>query len=113
MSNTNYDSSAVGAPFVRVKDIRISYPQPNVAQVVCTEEDAVVLTDGTVRSLGERGYLTFDLGPQDMAAMVPLVHPATGAELGQSVAHQQVMLGILAAIRAKQKARDAHSAQAS
>lgn len=107
----NYDSSAVGVPYTRVRDIRISYPAPNTAQIVCTEEIAVKLADGSVRSLADAGYLTFQVAPQDMLTQVGLVDPTTGQPLPGSpqVTYQQVMLGILAAVREQQIERDLSS----
>ena len=105
---SNYDSSAVGVPYTRVRDIRISYPAPNTARVVCTEETAVKMADGSVRSLADAGYLTFQVAPQDMLTQVALVDPTTGQPLpgDPQVSYQQVMLGILAAVRAQQIERD-------
>jgi hypothetical protein len=105
---TNYDSSAVGVPYTRVRDLRITYPAPNTAHVVCTEEQAVKMADGSVRSLGDKGYLEFDVAPADMATAATLVDPTTGQPLpgAPTTTFQQVMLGILAAVRSRQLARD-------
>lgn len=105
---TNYDSSSIGVPYTRVRDLRITYPAPNTAHVVCTEEQAVKMADGSVRSLGDQGYLTFQIDPADMLTAVPLVDPTSGQPLpgGPTMTYQQVMLGILAAVRAQQRERD-------
>lgn len=105
----NYDSTTIGQPFVRVRDLRITYPQANTASITCTEEAAVKLAGGEIRSLGDTGSWTFDVLPADMATVVPLVDPATGQPLpgGPTVSYQAIMLSILAAVRAQQVARDA------
>ena len=97
----NFDSSVVGRPFVRVRDLRISYPEPNTAIIVCTQEEAVLLEDGSVRSLGDAGYLQFRIAPSQMTDVVNLVNPTTGLQLpgNPSMSYQQIMLGLLAAIR--------------
>lgn len=101
----NYDSTAVGVAFIRVNDLRITYPTPMTAHVACHEEEAVTLADGSVRHLADLGWFEFDIGPADMATSLPVVHPASGAALGPVTTAQQVMLGILAVIRSKQLAR--------
>lgn len=103
--NRNYDSSKVGVPFVRVNDLRITYPSPSTAHVACHEEEAVTLADGSVRHLADLGWFEFDIAPQDMDDPTPMVHPSTGAPLGADIAPQQVMLGILAVVRQRQLAR--------
>jgi len=104
----NYDSTEIGTPFVRVRDLRITYPAANTATIVCTEEEAVRLAGGAIRSLGDIGLFSFDVMPQDMQMMVPLVDPATGQALpgNPSMSYLQIMLGILAAVRAQQLSRD-------
>lgn len=104
----HYDSTEVGDPFVRVRDLRITYPAANTASIVCTEEEAVRLANGAIRSLGDIGSFSFDVMPQDMQTLVPLVDPSTGQALpgNPSVSYLQIMLGILAAVRAQQLLRD-------
>ena len=105
----NYDSTLIGAPFVRVRDLRITYPQANTASITCTEESAVKLAGGEIRSLGDTGSFTFGVAPADMGTLVPLIDPTTGLPLpgAPAVSYQQIMLSILAAVRAQQVARDA------
>lgn len=104
----HYDSTQVGVPFVRVRDLRITYPAANTASIVCTEEEAVRLTGDAIRSFGDIGSLTFNVLPQHMQMLVPLVDPATGQALpgNPSMSYLQIMLGILAAVRAQQLLRD-------
>jgi hypothetical protein len=104
----NYNSTTTGQPFIRVRDLRITYPQANTASITCTEELAVKLAGGEIRSLGDTGAFTFDVFPGDMQNEVNLVDPSTGQNLAgnPTVSYQQVMLGILATVRAEQISKD-------
>lgn len=100
----NYDSSAVGAPYVRSHELRIFYPENNLApSVIISQKLAVKLADGSIRSLEELTPInvTFNM-VADGATPIPLVDPTTGAALGPSTTLQQVMLGILAVVRREQ-----------
>jgi hypothetical protein len=103
----NYDASQVGEPYVRVPHIHIDYPEPLTATVRINEVEAVKLADGSVRTLAQLGDMAFTIRPQDMATSLQLVHPDTGVPIpGATMTYQQIMLGLLAAIRAKQIERD-------
>jgi len=104
----NYDSSAVGVPYTRVPLIEIRYPGPLTAQVRVLEAEAVQLADHSIRELGQQGQLEWTIGPGDMGQVLQLVHPDTGADIpGATMTYQQLMLGLLAAIRHQQKLADA------
>lgn len=101
----NFDSSAVGVPYVRAHRIVIHYPEPgsnNTPWARIEQSEAVKLADGTVRRLSDIETLERQFDMNDLTP-IPLVHPETGAPLGQSVTLQQVMLSILAVVRHEQK----------
>lgn len=100
----NYDSTEVGVPYVRSHEIRIFYPENNLApSVVIGQKMAVKLADGSIRSLEELTPInvTFDMAA-DGTTPIPLVDPTSGAPLGANTTLQQVMLGILAVVRREQ-----------
>lgn len=102
----NYRADQIGHPFTRVRDIRIQYQESGDAIVACTEQEAVRLADGSVRSLGDQGIFEFTIKADQMGEKVPVVNPATGEPVGQDVALQSVMLGIASVIRSRQLQRD-------
>lgn len=100
----NYDSSAVGVPYVRAHRIEIFYPDNSrYPQAIISQKLAVKLADGSVRSLEELPPITvtFDM-LTDGTTPIPLVDPTSGAPLGQNTTLQQVMLSILAVVRREQ-----------
>jgi hypothetical protein len=103
----NYDSSAVGVPYVRVPLIEIKYPEPHTAHVRVLEVEAVKLADGSIRELRQLGQIEWHIGPGDMGKVAQIPHPDTGAPTGATTTNQQLMLGLLAAIRAQQLLLDA------
>jgi len=103
MSTTNYNSSAVGVPYVRANNITIQYPENQIPTVTVAQELAVKLADNTIAHLGPFESITFTLDMVNNAtAPVPLVDPTSGAALGPSTNLQSILLGILAIIRQQQ-----------
>lgn len=97
----NYDSSAIGVPYIRANNINVQYPTTGVPYVTVAQEHAVKLADGKVVSLGDAGTICFTINLADQTA-IPLVDPTTGASLGPTVVPVQIMLSVLAAIRVQQ-----------
>ena len=117
----NYDSSAVGVPYVRAPKINITYPPPGSGAspyATIEQSEAVKLADGTARTLGSLSTIeaTFNLADQSPIALVDpdtgaALSPATCAALGQLVASGNVnlplvMLCLLAVVRREQLARE-------
>lgn len=103
----NYDTT-IGQPYTRVDQLRIDYGQDS-AVLTITESESVVL-GGRVRQLStalQQTAFTIQLTPESLAQSIPLVHPATGADIGQVTTLQQAVMVITAVVRAKQKERDA------
>ena len=98
----NFDSTVVGQPYSKVNRIGITYTAPNTAHVEVVNQHYVLLTDASRVSIGAEETLQFDVSPSDMATEIPLVSPDNGDLLGANITYGQVLLGILAAIRAHQ-----------
>ena len=96
----NYDSTAVGVPYVRVTGIEINYPVIGLPSVLIGQVKAVKMADGTVMELGDAPELRADI---DLAVHgndpIPLVSPNSGAPLGPSTTLNQVFLCLVAAVR--------------
>lgn len=108
----NYDASQVGVPYVRAHRIIINYPEKGqgLPWVTIEQSEAVNLTDGTARRIGELPFIqrSFDLVTNGNDP-VPLVSPETGEALigpngPLTTTLNQVMLGLLAVVRMSQKA---------
>lgn len=99
----NYDSSAVGVPYVRVPSLVIDYTNNAHPKVTIQQSLAVKLADGTIRELEPVPEIiaVFDMAA-DGTTPIPLVDPTTGAPLGMNTNLQQVMLSILAVVRKEQ-----------
>lgn len=99
----NYDSSAVGVPYVRVPRLEIDYSNNAFPKVTIQQSLAVKLADGSIRELEPVPEIiaTFDMATQGTTP-IPLVDPTTGAPLGMNTTLQQVMLSILAVVRKEQ-----------
>ncbi len=103
MSNTNYNSTNVGVPYVRCNNIQLQYPENGIPHVLIDQALAVKLADGTVREIEQLQSLSFVLDLQNSPTTpIPLIDPTSGASLGANTTLQQVMLGILAVIRQQQ-----------
>jgi hypothetical protein len=101
--SSNYDSSQVGVPYLRVNSMTVSYPENGVPSVIIQQAKAVKLADGRTVEIEDVQCLSFtlDMIGSSMAA-IPLINPTTGAPLGPNTNLQNVMLGILAVIRQQQ-----------
>lgn len=97
-----FDNTVIGQPFVRTNRIVIDYPAPNTAEVTTTNQEFVRLLDGSYVALGSESTATFTVDPDEMGKSVALSDPNTGEPLGSDMTYGQIMLGILAAIRAHQ-----------
>lgn len=102
----NYDTTG-HKPYPRVIEINISYPSVGVPRIEYIECMAVVDGNSTVQHIGASATRhTLDLA--FVTEPVEIVHPATGQPIpGQTVTSQQLMLGLLAFLRADQLRRDA------
>jgi hypothetical protein len=105
MTTRNY-TVALGKPFVRVSQLIIDYPAPSTAHVRMSEELAILTDTGTIEKIRDLGDTRFVIGPGDMATSLTLVHPATAQPLGPTMTYEQLMLGLLAAVRKNQLERD-------
>lgn len=102
----NYDATS-HKPYPRVTEVSIKYSAGGTPSITYLERDAVVDGDGHVQHLdGGAQWRTLDLTA--ITEPVQVVHPATGADIpGMTVTQQQVMLGLLAFLRADQRRVDA------
>lgn len=103
----NYNSTDIGDPYVRVPLVEIKYPAPGVANIRIIEDLAIKAKDGSIKHLETLGQLEWSITPSDMGKSLQLVHPDTGDAIpGATMTYQQLMLGLLAAIRYQQNLRD-------
>lgn len=102
----NYDTTTQN-PYPRITEVTISYPQSGDPTVEYVERMAIVDGSKNVQHLDNGSTINV----LDLAAInepVQIVNPATGQPiLGMAVTRQQVMLGLLAFLRADQLRRDA------
>jgi hypothetical protein len=102
----NYDTTTQH-PYPRITEVTLSYPKSGDPTVEYVERMAIVDGSGHVQHL-DNGSTRQVL---DLAAInepVQIVNPATGQPIpGMTVTRQQVMLGLLAFLRADQVRRDA------
>ena len=101
MSTTNYNSASVGVPYVRVNNINIAYGEDGIPVVTMCQAVAVKLADGTVAEIEQIHDISATMNLADTTA-IPLVDPTSGAALGTTTTLGQVMLQVLAAVRAQQ-----------
>jgi hypothetical protein len=101
----NYDTTG-HKPYPRVTKVEISYSPTGDSHTEYMEQMAVVDGDGNVQHIdasASRHILDF----ASITEPVQLVNPATGEHIaGQFVTKQQVMLSLLAFLRADQLRRD-------
>lgn len=101
----NYDTTA-GLPWPRISGITMEIDEAGNGTAVYVERMAVTV-DGTVRYLADPETChRIDVAASQMLAPVPLVDPATGADLGQDTSAHALYMAALALIRADQKVRD-------
>jgi hypothetical protein len=101
----NYDTTG-HKPYPRVTEVNIKYSPTGESHTEYTEQLAVVDGDNNVQHIdasASRHVLDF----ASITEPVQLVNPATGEYIpGQFVTKQQVMLSLLAFLRADQLRRD-------
>ena len=102
----NYDTTN-HKPYFRVARVEISYSEAGVPGIEYIEQVAIVDGDNRVQHLSAQpSRHVLSLG--QITEPVQIVHPATGQPIpGQTVTSQQLMLGLLAFLRADQVRRDA------
>lgn len=102
----NYDTTG-HKPYPRITKIEIAYSEDGASSVEYVEQMAVVDGDGKVHHIGSvasRHTLNIDAVPDPLQ----IISPATGQPIpGHTVTRQQLMLGLLACLRADQLRRDA------
>lgn len=105
----NYDTTTK-TPYVRVPQIEIRYSPTAETKVTYVELMAIVDANDKVQHLDGVGVqVKMDL--DSITEPVQCVDPQTGADIpGMTITKDQLMLGILAFIRADQIRRDAESA---
>ncbi len=101
----NYDTT-IHKPYPRITEINIRYAASGAPQIEYVEQMAIVDADGSVQHL-EGGAARHSLDLAHITDPVQLVEPATGQPIeGQTVTKRQLMLGLLAFLRAEQLRRD-------
>jgi uncharacterized membrane protein len=106
MTTRNYDTRN-HKPYPRIVRIEIDYDKTGTPRVDYYEQMAVVDGNNNVQHLDTLAS-RYNLDLAKIVEPVPLVNPATGEAIpGQSVTSQQVMLSLLAFLRADQLRRDA------
>lgn len=93
-------------PYPRITDIAIAYSPAGVPSVQYVEQTAVVDGSGQVHHIGtDATRHTLELSA--ITEPVQIIHPATGEPIpGQMITSHQLMLGLLAFLRADQLRRD-------
>lgn len=105
MPARNYDTTNK-RPYPRVTTVILRYPTTGVPMIEYVEQQAIVDADNVVRHL-EGGVSSQTLDLTQITQPVQAVNPTTGADIpGLTYTADQVMLGILAFIRANQKKLD-------
>lgn len=105
MTPRNYDTTQ-HKPYPRVTQVTIDYSQSGVPTVRYVEQLSVVDGDNKVQHLASAPVQRL-LDLSKIQAPIQIVNPSTGADIpGMTVTIQQLMLGILAVLRADQKRLD-------
>lgn len=108
----NYDSTLPGVEYIRIPRIVIEYPNPLTARVVAVESPSVKMQDGSVRVFPGERDISWNISMLELDHSFPLVNPESGATITDAegnpvtMTYQQIMLGLLGAIRQKQIERD-------
>lgn len=107
----NYDTTN-HKPYPRVTSLSISYAQDGTPHIEYVEQMAILDGDNRVQHIdGTARRHVLDLS--QITEPVQVVHPATGQPIpGQTVTQQQLMLGLLAFLRAGQNLIDAEADRA-
>lgn len=104
----NYDTTA-HKPYPRITEVVLRYAASGVPGIEYVEQMAVVDGNGNVQHL-DAGASRHVLDLTKITEPVQLVEPATGQPIeGQTVTKRQLMLGLLAFLRAGQVLRDAEA----
>ncbi len=102
----NYDTTTQN-PYPRITEVTISYPQSGDPAVEYVERMAIVDGNGHIQHL-DNGSTRNVLDLSSINEPAQVVNPATGQPIhGMTATRQQVMLGLLAFLRADQVRRDA------
>ena len=104
----NYDTTNHKS-YPRITEVNIEYGESGRPVIEYVERMAIVDGDGQVRHI-DSGATRHTLDLASITEPVQVVHPATGVPIpGQTVTSQQLMLSMLAFLRADQVLRDAVS----
>jgi hypothetical protein len=100
----NYNASQIGVPYVRASRIIINYPDAGVLPSAYVEQSsAIKLADGTIREIDTMNVLKWNIDLVNHGNdPIPLVDPTTGNALGSNTTYNNLMVQLLAAIRAEQ-----------
>ena len=102
----NYDARD-SQVFVRVPQVEIRYDKNNVPDITYVELFAIVDADNKLQHLDGVG-VQVKLDISKITEPVQCVHPVTSEPIpGMTVTKEQLVLGLLAFIRADQQRRDA------
>lgn len=102
----NYDTTK-GLPYPRITQINITYSENGKPTIEYTERTAIVDASGSVQHI-DSGATRHVLNLDAITEPVQIVNPATGEAIpGMTTTGRQVMLSLLAFLRADQKRRDA------
>ena len=100
--STNYNSTAVGVPYIRACNITIQYPDSGIPTITIEQEKAVKLADNSIVRIGSIPSIEFSLNIADNTTQIPLVDPTSGSNIGLNTTTQMTMLAVLAIIRQQQ-----------
>ncbi|MEN9885470.1 MAG: hypothetical protein RL758_48 [Pseudomonadota bacterium] len=104
----NYDTTK-RIPYPRITEVTLRYPESGLPVVEYTEVMAIVDATGQVQHL-DRGATRHVMDLTAITEPVQIPDPATGQPIpGQTAEKRQVMLGLLAYLRADQLRRDAEA----
>lgn len=107
----NYDTTT-SRPYPRVTEVILRYSESSVPSIEYVEQMAVIDADRTVRHLAA-APTRHVLDLTAITEPVQVVHPATGLPIeGKAVTRQDLLLGLLAFLRADQLRRDAQTESA-
>lgn len=102
----NYDTTN-HKPYPRVTLVEIKYSRTGMPTAEYVEQMSVVDGDGNVQHI-DASANRYELDFSSIVEPVQIVDPTTGAAIpGQFATSQQIMLGLLAFLRADQLRRDA------
>ena len=101
----NYDTTS-HKPYPRITEITIRYTTSRIPSIEYVEQMAILDGNGNVQHL-DASTSRHVLDLNKITEPVQVVDPATGQPIAnQTVTQQQIMLGLLAFLRADQNKRD-------